>query len=61
MATEYHATVPPVGAVADRMTVPVPHLEPPIAAGAVGKGLMVANSAVRVADTQPVAVIFAST
>ncbi len=61
VATEYHATVPPEGAVADSITVPAPHLAPAIAAGAEGRGLMVAKSAVRLADTQPEAVIFAST
>ena len=60
-ATLNHATVAPVGGVAVRVTVPDPHLVTPGAVGAAGAVLIVAVTAVRVAETQPEVVIFAST
>lgn len=42
------------------LTVPVPHLEPLTAPGAIGFAFIVAVTAVRVADTQPVVVFLAS-
>lgn len=61
VAAAYQSTVSPAGIVADIVTVPVPHLVkgPAPAVGAPGTGLIVAVTAVRVADTQP-AVVFPS-
>ena len=57
-----HSIVSPAPAVAERVTVPVPHLEkgPAPAAGAAGAELIVAVIEVLVADTQPPAVVLAS-
>ena len=60
-ATLNQATVAPAGGVAVSTTVPVPHLVTPGAVGAAGAVVRVALTAVRVAETQPEAVIFAST
>ena len=60
-AAAYQATVPSKGAVAVNTTEPVLHLEAPTAAGAVGNAFIVANTAVLVADTQPVVVTLDST
>jgi hypothetical protein len=60
VAAAYQSMVVPAGVVADMITVPVPHLEPLTGdVGAVGKGLMVAITGVRLADTHPVEVFLA--
>ena len=60
-AAAYQATVPLRGAVAVNATDPALHLVAPTAAGAVGSAFIVANTAVLVADTQPVVVTLDST
>jgi len=61
LATEYQSIVVPTGLVAEIVTVPGPHLEPLAGnVGAVGNGLIVAVTAVRVEDLQPVVVFLAS-
>ena len=61
VATEYQSIVVPTGLVAEMVTVPGPHLAPLTGiVGAVGKGLIVAVTAVRVEDLQPVIVFLAS-
>ena len=45
-----------VGAVADKVTVPTPHLETSLAVGVTGVALIVATTGTLVADTQPVVV-----
>ena len=59
--TVYQARVDPVGGVANRETLPEPHLAAPVAVGKAGRAFTVANTAVRVADTQPVEVLIAPT
>ena len=54
VAASYQVTVPPAGAVADRMTEPAPHFDAATPTGAFGNGFTVTKSAVLVADTQPV-------
>ncbi len=56
----YQATVPPAGAVAVSVRVPVPHLVAPVAAGAAGMAFTVAMTAVLVADAHPVVLLTAS-
>ena len=56
----YQATVPLVGAVAVRVSVPVLHLVAPVAVGAAGMALTVAITAVLVGETQPVVVLRAA-
>ena len=51
----YHLIVPVP--VADKVTVPVPHLAASVPVGVDGNALTVAVTAVLVADTQPVATI----
>jgi hypothetical protein len=59
--TEYQSIVVPAGLVAEIVTVPGPHLEPLTGdVGAVGKGLIVAVTGVRLLDIHPVAVFLAS-
>jgi hypothetical protein len=48
------AMVAPVGGVADKATVPVPHLDPAVTAGAAGAVVTVAVTATLVAETHPV-------
>ncbi len=60
VAALYQVTVPPAGAVADRMTEPAPHFDAATPTGAVGNGFTVTKSAVLVADTQPVRVFIDS-
>ena len=48
------AMVAPAGGVADKATVPVPHLELAVTEGAVGAVVTVAVTATLVADTHPV-------
>ena len=61
LATEYQSIVVPTELVAEMVTVPGPHLEPLTGnVGAVGNGLIVAVTAVRVKDLQPVVVFLAS-
>ena len=50
----YQSTVVPVTTFAPNTTVPVPHRAPAVPVGTAGNALMVAATAVRVADTQPV-------
>ena len=50
------ATVAPVGAVALKTTVPVPHLETSLAVATSGTAFTVAITATLVADTHPVVV-----
>jgi len=52
--TLYQATLPPDGAVAVRVTVPVPHLAAPLAEGAEGFGFMVATTFLLAAERHPV-------
>ena len=59
--TLYQAGLVPVATVADKVTVPEPHLLAPVAVGAAGIGLMVAVTAVEVNDTHPVVVFLALT
>ena len=55
VAAEYQSTVVPAGVVALMITVPVPHLEPAVpAVGTAGAAFTVANTGVRVVDTQVV-------
>jgi len=62
VAAAYQSMVVPAGLVAEMVTVPGPHLELLTGdVGVVGKGLIVAVTAVRAADTQPVVVFLAST
>ena len=61
VAAAYQSMVSPAGTLADRVTVPGPHLEAPVApVGAAGADVMVAVTAVRVPETQPPAVLLAS-
>jgi hypothetical protein len=60
VAAAYQATEPPTGAVADRVTVPGPHLATPTADGAVGNAFIVAITAMRVGETQPVLLLLDS-
>ena len=55
-AAAYQSIVSPAPGVAEIFTVPVPHLEPPVPAGATGKAFMVATTAVLVAEKQAVVV-----
>ena len=55
-ATLNQATVAPAGAVADKVTVPAPHLETLLAVGTTGMAFTVAITATLVADTHPVVV-----
>ena len=58
---EYQSMVVPAGLVAEIVTVPGPHLDPLTGdVGAVGNGLIVAVTGVRVEEIQPVAVFLAS-
>jgi hypothetical protein len=50
------ATVAPVGAVADKVTVPAPHLDALLAEGGTGMAFTVATTATLVAETHPVVV-----
>ena len=60
VATEYQSMVLPAGLVADIINVPVPHLEPLTGdVGAVGKGLIVAITGVRLFEIHPVEVFLA--
>ncbi len=49
----YQANVAPAGAVAERMTVPVPHRLAPVTVGASGTAFTVAVTAVRVGEIHP--------
>lgn len=61
LAAEYQSMVVPAGLVAEIVTVPGPHLDPLTGdVGAVGNGLMVAVTGVRVEEIQPVVVFLAS-
>ena len=61
LEAEYQSIVVPTGLVAEIVTAPGPHLEPLTGnVGAVGNGLIVAVTAVRVEDLQPVVVLLAS-
>ena len=61
VAAEYQSMVVPPALVAEIVTVPDPHREPLTGdVGAVGRGLMVAVTGVRIEDTQPVVVFLAS-
>ena len=53
LATLNHATVPPAGAVAVNVRVPVPHLEAPLALGTAGLGFIVAVIFLLAAERQP--------
>ena len=53
LATLNHSTVPPAGAVADNVRVPVPHLEAPLALGAAGLGFMIAVTFLLSAERHP--------
>ena len=56
----YQSMVVPAGLVAEITTLPVPHLKPLTGkVGAAGRGLIVAVTAVRVADKHPVVVFLA--
>ena len=55
VSATYHFIVPVP--VADKLTVPVPHLTAPVPVGADGAAFTVAVTSVLVADTQPVAAI----
>lgn len=61
VAVGNQATVHPLAGVADRVTVPEPHLDAAVPKGAAGNAFTAANTAVLVADTQPVAVVLDST
>ena len=58
-ATSYHATVPPVGAVAVSINVPGPHLVAPFAAGADGKAFTVAVTVNLPVDKHPAKIFLA--
>ena len=60
VAAAYQSIVSPAAGVAEIFTVPVPHLTPFVPVGAAGGVLTVADTAVRVADTQPVVVFLDS-
>ena len=61
VAAAYQSMVSPTGTVADKVTVPDPHLEALTGAvGAAGAEVTVAVTAVRVTETQPPAVLLAS-
>ena len=59
VAALYQSIASPAPGVADMLTVPVPHLEPPVPVGAAGTAFIVAMIAVLVAETQPVVVFLA--
>ena len=59
-AAAYQSIVSPAPGVAEIVTVPVPHLELPLPAGAAGTAFTVATTAVLDADTQAVVVFLAS-
>ena len=60
-AAAYQSMVSPAPAEAESVTVPVPHLAPPTGAvGSAGTAFIVAVTAVRVVELQPVAVFLAS-
>lgn len=59
-AASYQSTVTPPATVADKATVPVPHLEALVPVGAAGTALTVAVTAVLVKELQPVIVLIAS-
>ena len=61
VVTVYQARVDPVGGVANKETLPEPHLAAPVAVGKAGRAFTVATTAVLVADTQPVEVLMVST
>jgi hypothetical protein len=61
VAVPYQAAVHPLAGVADRVTVPEPHLDAGLPKGAAGNAFTAANTVVLVADKQPVAVILDST
>ena len=55
-AAAYQSIVSPAPGVAEMLTVPVPHLEPPVPVGAEGILFIVATTAVREAEVQAVVV-----
>jgi len=58
VAAAYQSTVIPLGVVALMITDPVPHLEPAVpAVGTAGTAFTVANTGVRVAETQVVPIL----
>ena len=59
-AAAYQSMVSPAPGVAEMVTAPVPHLDPPVPVGAGGKAFTVAMTAVLVAATHPVVVFLAS-
>ena len=61
VAAAYQSITSPEPGVADKFTVPVPQRLPPVTPGAPGKVLIVAITAVRGADTQPVVLFLDST
>ena len=58
-AASYQSMVSPAPGVAEMVTVPVPHLEPPVPAGATGTAFTVAVTAVLVAEMHPVVAFLA--
>ena len=59
-AAAYQSMVSPAPGVAAMVTVPVPHLEAPLPEGTAAPVLIVATTAVLVAEIQPVVVFLAS-
>ena len=56
----YQSIVSPPAGVADIITVPAPHLDPPVPDGATGFTFTVADTAVLTAEIQPAVVFLAS-
>lgn len=56
----YQSIVSPAPGVADIITVPVPHLDPPVTDGATGFAFTLADTAVLIAEMQPAVVFLAS-
>ncbi len=54
-ARSYHLKVPAVALLAERITVPGPHVEPAVTVGDAGAALIVAVMAVRGVLSQPLA------
>ena len=59
VAAPYQSIVSPAAGVAERVTVPVPHLEAPFPVGGLGIGFIVAVTGVLVDKTHPVVVFLA--
>jgi hypothetical protein len=55
VAASYHLNVPAVALLAERVTVPGPHVEPAVTVGEAGAALTVAVMAVRGVLSQPLA------